>query len=99
VFRYKFVGNMIDILKEYALIFTYFSCYSFIPVSSNVLVAILKTLCTSGEIIEEFRICGEKSLLCGSCIGNRIDMHFVDASIILFFINKYKNNFKTLLSC
>jgi len=99
VFWYKFVGNMIYILKVYALIFTYFSCYNFVPVSPNVLVAILKTLCTSDVIIEEFSICREKSLLCGSCIGNRIDMHFVDASISLFIINKYKNNFKTLLSC
>ena len=77
MFRYKFVGDMIDILKEYALIFIYFSCYSFVPVLSNVLdnvlVVILKTLFTSGVIIEEFRICREKSLLCGSCIGNRID--------------------------
>jgi hypothetical protein len=37
VLRYKFAGNMIDILKEYALIFIYFSCYNFVPVSSNVL--------------------------------------------------------------
>jgi len=37
VFRYTFIGNMIDILKEYALIFIHFSCYNFVPVSSNVL--------------------------------------------------------------